>query len=222
VKSPRELYDLVIFDCDGVLVDSEPIANRVLAEQLSAVGLVMSVGEVMAKFIGKTRAGCLELATELLRRPLPENFAESWDASLFRALAREVKPTEGIRDLLDALDIQYCVASNSSAERMRISLSSAGLLPLFDGRTFSAQDVARPKPAPDLFLHAAKALNVAPSRTVVIEDTVIGVQAATAAGMAVLAYAVDNARHTTFAAYGAIPFDAMSKVITVLAEKPGN
>jgi HAD superfamily hydrolase (TIGR01509 family) len=213
------MYELVIFDCDGVLVDSEPIANRVLAEQLGTIGLSISADEVMAQFVGRTRTGCLDLATQLRGHPLPDGFGQSWDAALFEALAREVKAVAGVADLLERVDLPYCVASNSTAERMRVSLKAAGLLPLFEGRMFSATEVAMPKPAPYLFLHAAKAMNASPSECVVIEDTATGVQAGVAAGMTVLAYALDQIQGAKLKAHGGIPFDAMSRVVDLLVEK---
>jgi HAD superfamily hydrolase (TIGR01509 family) len=211
------VHELVIFDCDGVLVDSEPIANRVFAEQLRAVGLSMSVDDVMARFVGKTRAGCLDLAAKLFGRPLPEGFGQSWDTALFQALACEVRTVKGVSQLLDTLEIPYCVASNSIPERTRVSLKAVGLLPRFEGRIFSASDVPRPKPAPDLFLHAAKAMNATPSRTVVVEDTITGVLAGVAAGMTVLAYAPDQTHHPRVTAHGGIPFTAMNQVTSFLA-----
>ena len=203
--------ELVIFDCDGVLIDSEPIANRVLAEQLDAAGLRLSVDQVMSRFVGKTRAGCLELAAELLGRRLPETFGDAWDKALFAALAREVRAVEGVAELLRELDFPYCVASNSTPERMQVSLTAAGLLPFFEGRMYSAAAVARPKPAPDLFLHAARSMNAPPSGCVVIEDTPTGVQAARAAGMTVLGYAAGvPALARKLEAAGATAFDSMS------------
>jgi HAD superfamily hydrolase (TIGR01509 family) len=200
-----------------VLVDSEPIANRVLAEQLDAAGLRLSVDEVMARFVGRTRAGCLSLATELLGRELPAGFAQSWDTALFDALGREVVAIEGIAELLRRLDLPYCVASNSTPERMRVSLKASGLLPFFEGRMFTASEVARAKPAPDLFLHAAKSMNAAPSRCAVIEDTATGVQAAAAAGMTVFAYVGSGfVRAETMRSHGAIPFAAMGDLADLL------
>jgi HAD superfamily hydrolase (TIGR01509 family) len=204
-------HELVIFDCDGVLIDSEPIANRVLAAQLDAAGLSLSADEVMSRFVGKTRAGCLELAAELLGRELPDGFGEAWDAALFTVLAREVRAIEGVEELLQRLRVAYCVASNSSPDRMRVSLKASGLLPYFEGRMFSATAVARAKPAPDLFLHAARSMSAAPSRCVVIEDTATGVQAAVAAGMSVLGYAAGvPALARKLEAAGATTFDSMS------------
>jgi len=204
---------LVIFDCDGVLVDSEPIANRVFAERLAGVGLNLSVREVMSRFVGRTREGCLALATELLGRELPGGFAEGWDRALFDAFARELRAVDGVVDVLRGIDVPCCVASNSSPERMRVSLTAAGLLPFFEGRMFSATEVAQPKPAPDLFLHAARSLNAEPRDCVVIEDTLGGVKAAVAAGMKVFAYVGGGySSAETMKSEGAIPFKAMTEL----------
>lgn len=181
--------DLVIFDCDGVLVDSEPIANRVFAARLATVGVHLEVREVMARFVGRTRAGCMELAAQLAGRALPADFGERWDAALFEALAREVRPVAGIEAVLGSLDRPFCVASNSSQRRLRLVLETTGLMRWFEDRYFSAAEVARPKPAPDLFLHAAARLGADPARCVVVEDTPTGARAARAAGMRVLGYA---------------------------------
>ena len=208
---------LVIFDCDGVLIDSEPIANRVLAEQLAAIGLPMSRDEVMRQFVGRTRDGCLELAQRLLGRALPPGFGARWDEALFAALASEVRAVDGVADLLRALDVPYCVASNGTPHRMRMSLEAAGLLPLVEGRIFTASEVARPKPAPDLFLHAARTMGAAPAESVVIEDTPTGARAGVAAGMRVLAYAAaPHARHVELRRAGAELFDDMARVRELL------
>jgi len=179
---------LVIFDCDGVLVDSEPIANRVLAEQLRKTGVSIPESEVMRRFVGKTRGQCLALAAEILGHALPERFGAQWDAALFDALRKEVRPAPGVPELLRVLSIPYCVASNGMPDRVRVTLESAGLLRHFDGRIFTSADVAHPKPAPDLFLHAAASLKTAAAECVVVEDTPTGVNAGHAAGMRVLGY----------------------------------
>jgi HAD superfamily hydrolase (TIGR01509 family) len=208
---------LVIFDCDGVLVDSEPIANRVLAEQLGAAGLRISVRDVMRQFIGRTRDGCLSLAAELLGRELPAGFGEAWDAALFEAFGRELRAVEGVVEVLRDLQVPCCVASNSSPERMDVSLRAAGLLPFFEGRMFSAAAVAAPKPAPDLFLHAAKSMNTEPGACVVIEDTPGGVKAAVAAGMKALGYAGGGySSAEKLASEGAVPFKLMSELPDLL------
>jgi HAD superfamily hydrolase (TIGR01509 family) len=207
----------VIFDCDGVLIDSEPIANRVLAERLQAIGLAMSTDEVMREFVGRTRDGCLELAARKLGRPLPADFAARWDEALFAALAAEVKAVDGVAELLQRLRVPWCVASNGTPHRMRMSLEAAGLLPLVEGRLFTAAEVARPKPAPDLFLHAAAKMGAQPARCAVIEDTPTGVRAGIAAGMRVLAYAAaPHAQRDALAREGARLFHDMSQVPALL------
>jgi HAD superfamily hydrolase (TIGR01509 family) len=211
-------FDLVIFDCDGVLIDSEPIANRVLAEHLATVGISLDFEEVMHTFVGRTRDGCLEVAAELLGRTLPERFAEEWDRALFEAFNRELRPVDGVAEVLARLNLPYCAASNSSPERMRVSLSASGLLPFFEGRMFSAALVAHPKPAPDLFLHAANAFSTPPSRCAVIEDTPTGTQAGIAAGMTVYAYAgAAHARPDVLEALGATPFTRMDALPGLLS-----
>jgi HAD superfamily hydrolase (TIGR01509 family) len=183
------LISLVIFDCDGVLVDSEPIANRVFAEQLTLHGFPHTAEEVMRKFIGNSRDACIRLAGEMRGSPLPEGFARQWDDALHVELARGLRPVAGIPEVLAGLPVPYCVASNGEPEHMRIALTAAGLMPLVQGRLFSAALVPNPKPAPDVYLHAAKTMGVAPAHCVVVEDTPTGVRAGLAAGMRVFAYA---------------------------------
>jgi len=180
--------ELVIFDCDGVLVDSEPIMNRVFAQQLCGIGVSIPESEVMRRFVGKTRGQCLALAAEIRGRDLPASFGADWDAAAFDALRKEVKPMRGVPEMLRELAVPYCTASNGMPERVRATLGAAGLLPSFEGRIFTSADVAKPKPAPDLFLHAAASMKAAPAKCVVIEDTPTGVKAGSAAGMRVLGY----------------------------------
>jgi HAD superfamily hydrolase (TIGR01509 family) len=182
-------FDLVIFDCDGVLIDSEPIANRVLVEQLRGLGLRMTDDEVMRTYIGNTRDGCIAITERKLGRRLPEDFAAAWDRALFAALRAELKAMEGVVEVLRGLRIPFCAASNAQPERMRVALEAAGLADYFDGRAFSAAEVPRPKPAPDLFLHAAARMGATSTRCAVVEDTPTGVRAGVAAGMTVFAYA---------------------------------
>src|SRR5687768_966989 len=149
----------------------------------------MPLEDVMRTFVGRTRDGCIEMAGRMLGRPLPADFGAKWDAALFDALAQEVKPVEGIVEVLDALELPWCVASNGEPERMRLALGAAGLLERVGDRLYSAKQVARPKPAPDLFLHVARAMGHAPEGCAVVEDTPTGVKAGVAAGMRVFGYA---------------------------------
>ena len=209
---------LVIFDCDGVLIDSEPIANRVLAEQLEEAGLAMSLEETMHAFVGRTRDGCIDLAGRMLGRALPEDFGARWDAALYAALERDVKPVPGIVEVLDGLGLPWCVASNGEPERMRLALRAAGLLGRVGNRLFSAREVARPKPAPDLFLHAAQAMGAEPRDCVVVEDTPTGVKGGVAAGMRVLGYAgAAHADATELGALGAEVFRDMRELPGLIA-----
>jgi HAD superfamily hydrolase (TIGR01509 family) len=212
---------LVIFDCDGVLVDSEPIANRVFAEQLGLHGFSLTAEDVMRKFIGNSRDSCIRIAGEMRGKPLHASFAKEWDDALHAELARGVRPVEGIPELLRSLPVPYCVASNGEPEHMRIALTAAGLMPLVEGRLFSAALVAHPKPAPDVYLHAAKTMGVDPAHCAVVEDTPTGVRAGLAAGMRVYAYAGGPQTDVAVvAALGATPFKHMRELPALLTLPP--
>jgi HAD superfamily hydrolase (TIGR01509 family) len=214
---PGPNFRLVIFDCDGVLVDSEPIANRVFAEQLGLHGFTLSADEVMRRFVGNSRDTCIAMAGEMRGKPLPATFGKDWDEAFHVALAQEVRPVAGIPELLRSLPIPYCVASNGEPEHMRIGLTAAGLMPLVEGRLFSAALVPRPKPAPDVYLHAAATMGVPPARCAVVEDTPTGVRAGVAAGMRVFAYAGGPQTDVeVVAALGATPFRHMRELPALL------
>ena len=194
-------------------MDSEPIANRVFAEQLGLHGFSFTAEDVMRKFIGNSRDSCIALAGEMRGEPLPGAFAKQWDDALHVELARGVKPVAGIPEVLRSLQVPYCVASNGEPEHMRIALTAAGLMPLVQGRLFSAALVARPKPAPDVYLHAAKTMGVEPADCAVVEDTPTGVRAGVAAGMRVFAYAGGpQTGRAVVAQLGATVFDDMRKL----------
>jgi HAD superfamily hydrolase (TIGR01509 family) len=180
---------LVILDCDGVLVDSEPISNRILAERLTAIGLPTTTEASIRDYMGRSWATCAALIEQRLGRPLPDGFADGYHEELFAALRRDVRPVAGIEAALDAISAPMCVASSGAHEKIRTSLGTTGLLARFDGRIFSATDVEHGKPAPDLFLHAAAAMGHEPADCVVVEDAPAGVAAGRAAGMTVLGYA---------------------------------
>ncbi len=204
-------YELVIFDCDGVLVDSEPLSNRILAERLTAIGLPTTTERSMADYMGRSWASCAALIEQRLGRALPEGFADGYHAELFEALRRELRPVPGVEAALDEIGAPACVASSGAHEKIRASLGATGLLSRFEGRIFSAADVEHGKPAPDLFLHAARVLGAAPARCLVVEDAVAGVQAGRAAGMDVLGYAALTAP-ARLEAEGARAFHAMDEL----------
>jgi HAD superfamily hydrolase (TIGR01509 family) len=179
----------VIFDCDGVLVDSEPSANAVLARLIGELGIATTPEQTMSTYMGRSWASCMEILAAELGRPVPEGLRDRYSAATEEAWRRELEPVPGILGALGEIDLPSCVASSGEHERIRLTLGLTGLLPRFEGRIFSATEVARGKPAPDLFLHAAERMGFDPATTVVVEDTVPGVEAGRAAGMRVLALA---------------------------------
>jgi HAD superfamily hydrolase (TIGR01509 family) len=185
-------YDLVIFDNDGVLVDSEPISNRLLAEYLTELGHPTSYEDSIRDYMGSAMHRIHDLIEERTGQRLPADFDDVFHARVFAAFERELKAVEAAADVLERLakdGVPYCVASSGSHERIRVGHRAAGLERWFDdGRIFSSQDVGRGKPAPDLFLYAAERMGVAPQRCVVVEDSPLGVQAAVAAGMDVCGF----------------------------------
>lgn len=181
--------DLVIFDCDGVLVDSEVVAVTVIQRVLAEVGWALSIDEIVERFVGGSKQHFTAQVSEYLGRPLAPDWNAQYSPWYDEAFYRDLRAVAGIEKAIDALTIPSCVASNSSHERVRLSLELTGLLDRFEGRIFSAQDVEHPKPAPDVYLAAAHRMGVAPHRCIVVEDSKFGVQAARAAGMSVLGYA---------------------------------
>ncbi|MFD7004308.1 HAD family hydrolase [Streptomyces mirabilis] len=185
-------YDLVIFDNDGVLVDSEPISNTILAAYLTELGHPTSYEESIRDYMGSAMHRIHELVQERSGQRLPDDFDDVFHGRVFAAFERELQPVPGAVQLLGKLaadEVPYCVASSGSHERIRVGHRKTGLDRWFDeGRVFSSQDVGRGKPAPDLFLYAAERMGVAPERCVVVEDSPLGVRAANAAGMDVYGF----------------------------------
>jgi HAD superfamily hydrolase (TIGR01509 family) len=186
-------YALVVFDNDGVLVDSEPLANGVLAAYLTELGHPTTYEESLRDFMGGAVHRVHDTVFARTGRRLPPEFDEELHFRTFAAFERALEPVAGAAEVLAGLNadgVPYCVASSSSHERIRLSLRKTGLDAFFDEtRIFSAQDVGRGKPAPDLFLHAAASMGVAPADCAVVEDSPLGVSAAVAAGMDVYGFA---------------------------------
>ncbi len=209
---------LVLFDCDGVLVDTEPIANPVFAAHLATYGIEMSVDEVMRRYIGMSMPDCVRLLNEEFNR----DFGDPWIKEIrqktdnaFRA-GLDAIPNAGVAVESVALaGIAYCVASSGPIEKMNLTLGMTGLLKWFEGRMFTGWDVERGKPHPDLFLAAAAAMGASPEDCVVIEDTEAGVKAGMSAGMQVLAYAPSGVDRK-LSDLGATPFQDMADVPSLL------
>ena len=185
-------YDLIIFDNDGVLVDSEPISNRHLAAYLTELGVPTSYEDSLRDYMGSAMHRVHDLVLERTGRRLPEDFDDVLHARIFASFERELRPVPGAVDVLEKLaadGVPYCVASSGSHQKIRVGHCTAGLQRWFqEDRIFSSQDVGRGKPAPDLFLYTAERMGVAPERCAVVEDSPLGVQAAVAAGMDVYGF----------------------------------
>lgn len=180
---------LVIFDCDGVLVDSERIAHEVLNGMLAERGLALSFDETVQRFIGTSLPVCLQRVGELLGGPTPPEFMPEFARRTRLAFQAGLTVVPGVEAVLDGLAGPCCVASNGNHAKVNFTLGHTGLLHRFEGRIFTAEDVPRPKPAPDLFLHAAQRMGATPGDTTVVEDTPTGIAAARAAGMRAIGFA---------------------------------
>ncbi|MDF9814855.1 HAD family hydrolase [Streptomyces sp. SPB162] len=185
-------YELIIFDNDGVLVDSEPISNRILAGYLTELGHPTSYEDSIRDYMGSAMHRVHELVLARSGRQLPEEFDDVFHGRVFESFRRDLQPVPGVADVLGKLTadgVPFCLASSGSHERIRVALHTTGLFEHFgEERIFSSQDVGRGKPAPDLFLHAARVMGADPARCAVVEDSPLGVQAAVAAGMDVYGF----------------------------------
>lgn len=179
---------LAIFDCDGVLVDSEPLAMRVLLETIAEAGLTLEPSLGYERFLGRSLATTCTILSQEFDIDLTHDALDRMRLRLYEVFRRELQPMPGIHEALDALPVPYCVASSSQLERIRLALDVTDLRNRFEPRIFSASMVKRGKPAPDLFLHAAAEMGVAPSSCLVVEDSPAGVMAARLAGMHVCGF----------------------------------
>lgn len=209
---------LLIFDCDGVLVDSEVLANAALAELMTALGRPMTTDEAIGIFTGRQLRDVMALAEDLLQRPIPPDLGERAGAAMLERFRRELKAIAGVREAIAALPGTRCVASSSTRARIELSLEVTGLAPLFGDRIFSAEQVAHGKPAPDLFLFAAKSLGFVPADCVVIEDSPLGVRAARAAGMTAIGFA--GASHATPQLAKSLFEEGAAAVVSAMADLP--
>lgn len=207
-------FDLVIFDCDGVLVDSERLAVRTESKILSDLGWPLTEAEIVERFVGRSA----DYMQSEIERHLGRGI--DWDAEFetrYREVfERELIPVPGIVEALDEITFPVCVASSGSHEKMRFTLGKTGLFDRFGGRIFSVDQVAQGKPAPDIFLFAADQMGASPNRCAVVEDSVSGVTAGLSAGMAVLAFAGGVTNAETLSIEGAVVFDDMRELPAVL------
>ena len=208
---------LVILDCDGVLVDTERIAVRIDVRVLAELGWPMTEAEVIERFMGRSDAEMTAQIEARLGRSLGASWEEPFRHLYREAFAAELKPVSGIVEALDAITIPTCVASSGTHEKIRFTLGLTGLYDRFAGRIFSVSEVARGKPAPDLFLHAAARMGVAPAACAVVEDSPYGVQAARAAGMHAFGYAGGLVPRRSLEGPRTVVFDDMRTLPALLA-----
>lgn len=217
-KLPLNTPGLIIFDCDGVLVDSEVISIAIDEIVLADLGWRIDADEIIARFVGRSHDHFLTVVEEHIGYKLPDDWENSYQHLYREAMLRDLRPVAGISEALDVIKIPSCVASNGSYEKMQFTLGLTGLLTRFEGRIFSASEVALGKPAPDLFLHASSTLGYGPSDCVVVEDSVAGVQAALAADMNVIAYAGGVTPREQLELFGVSVIDHMSELPQSLAK----
>jgi len=208
---------LVIFDCDGVLVDTERIAVRIDVIVLAELGWPMTEAEVVERFMGRSDEEMTADIEAHLGRRLPTSWEEPFRHLYRQAFEAELEPVAGVVAALDAIAIPTCVASSGTHEKIRFTLGLTGLYERFAGRIFSVSDVARGKPAPDLFLHAADRMGVPPAQCAVVEDSRYGVEAARAAGMRAFGYAGGLAPKGALAGPQTIVFEDMRELPDLLA-----
>jgi HAD superfamily hydrolase (TIGR01509 family) len=210
---------LVIFDCDGVLVDSEIITNQVYVKMLNELGVPVTLDDMFEQFVGRPMSYCWELVEKMLGRPLPPRLVEEYRLRTTAALEAELKTVRGIEKTLDALDargVPFCVASSGTHEKMQTTLGLTGLLPRFAGRIYSVTEVARAKPAPDVYLYAAAKNGIDPAACCVVEDSPTGVTAGVAAGMTVYGYCGLTPRERLADAGAQFTFDEMERLPDLL------
>ncbi|MBT2384689.1 HAD family hydrolase [Streptomyces sp. ISL-11] len=208
---------LVIFDCDGVLVDSEVLSARVMREMAAESGLAIAHEDALPLIRGRKVAEWVAELAAALGRPLPDTFIPEFRRRTALAFSAELRAVPHIEQVLLTLPLPYCTASSAPAEKIRLTLGLTGLLPYFEGRVYSAYEVGAWKPDPGLFRHAAADMGTAPGRCAVVEDSVVGVRAGVAAGMTVFGYAPHGSgTDAALGAAGAITFPSMERLPALL------
>ncbi len=188
-------YKCIIFDCDGVLVDSEPIGNQVLVDMANQLGAEIDLDYAYRHFKGNSMQSCAEMIAELISKPLPEDFIAQYRNKSFDAFRRDIKPVEGILDVINTLRNDFCVASSGPENKIRLNLELTGLLKHFENKIFSCYHIHKWKPDPAIFIHAAKTMGYEPHECLVVEDSPIGVSAAKAGGFSVAGYVEHDYRN---------------------------
>ncbi|MEC3906862.1 HAD-IA family hydrolase [Tamlana sp. 2201CG12-4] len=181
-------YKCIIFDCDGVLIDSETIAISTLVDMANNLGANMILEDSIISLKGKALNYCMDLISKLIGKPLPETFEKDYRTNTFKAFKEEIQPIKGIKGVVENLKVPFCVASSGPENKIRLNLEITGLLPYFENKIFSCYAIQKWKPEPDVFLWAAKTMGYKPEECLVIEDSISGVKAAKEGGFDVFGY----------------------------------
>ena len=208
-------YKCIIFDCDGVLVDSEILANQVLVDMANELGADIDLSFALTNFKGGFLEDCISQIEKLVAKPLPNNFQSEYRRRSFDVFKKDLKPVKGIQKLLSKLDIPYCTASSGPQEKIRLNLKTTGLLANFQDNIFSCYDIGKWKPDPAIFLYAAGVMGCAVEYCLVIEDTITGVKAAKAGGFDVFGYA-EHDRNENFQNLPNKVFHSMDELTSLL------
>lgn len=212
-------YKCVIFDCDGVLVDSELLANQVMVDMANEHGAEVDLKFALQNFKGSFLKDCIRQIESIVGNKLPENFESEYRKRSFEIFKRDLQTVSGIESVLKNLDIPFCTASSGSKEKIKINLKTTGLLPYFMDNIFSCYDIGIWKPDPAIFLHAASVMGFAPEECVVVEDTPIGIEAARSGGFDVFGFSAHDLEEK-FQNRATKTFHAMTELLPLISGNP--
>jgi len=208
-------YKCIIFDCDGVLVDSEAISTGVLVDMANALGANMDYKQSLIAFKGKSLTTCIDVISKRIDNTIPIHFEQDYRINTFEAFRKQIQPIKVIKEVLDKLKVPFCVASSGPENKIRLNLEVAGLLPYFENHIFSCYAIQKWKPKPDVFLWAAKTMGFKPNECLVVEDSVSGVKAALAGGFDVFGY-TEHDYEDELQALATNTFNSMNKLIKLM------
>ncbi|WP_445731939.1 HAD family hydrolase [Mariniflexile sp.] len=208
-------YKCIIFDCDGVLVDSEPISIQVLVDMANELGANIDLAYGMKHFKGSFMKACIEKISLLINKTVPATFENDYRTESFRRFNESMKPIKGIKDVLDRLELPFCVASSGPENKIRLNLELTGLLPYFENNIFSCYTIQKWKPDPAVFLWAAETMGYKPNECLVIEDSLSGVIAAKNGGFDVFGY-TEHDSENELQEVATKTFNDMSKLLEMI------
>lgn len=208
-------YKCIIFDCDGVLVDSEPIGNQVLVDMANSYGANIDLDYAFKHFKGGSIYTCRDKIQALVNQPLSQDFIAEYRRRSYNAFKEQIQPVEGVKEVIESLSIPFCVASSGPTEKIRLNLELTGLLPYFENNIFSCYTIEKWKPEPDVFIWAAKTMGFKPEDCVVIEDSLTGIQAAKAGGFDVFGFTAHD-YNNELEAEATTTFNSMEKLMELI------